>query len=79
MIFRTFLIAAILVIIGSATGDWGEAVYEITPADETEKILDEEAMIFVLYQDKSHQDNDKYIKIFKELAEEHAQDGVSPL
>ena len=42
------LFAAFLATIGLATGDWG-GVYELTTADETEKILDEEAMIFVLY------------------------------
>ena len=78
MIFKTLLIAAFLVTIGLAGGDWG-GVYEITPADDTEQILDEEAMIFVLYQDKSHEDNDKYVELFSQLAKEHAEDGVSPL
>ena len=53
MIFRTILFAAFLVTVGLARGDWG-GVYELTTADKTEEILDEEAMIFVLYQDKSH-------------------------
>ena len=36
-------------------------------------------MIFVLYQDKSHDDNIKYMQIYHELATDYAVHGASPL
>lgn len=31
------------------SADWGSAVYELTYSDDTGEMLEEEAMIFVLY------------------------------
>ena len=45
----------ILSCLASFTLAWGGAVYEITPADDTSEILQEGAMVFVLYEDKKHE------------------------
>ena len=46
---------------GITSADWGDSVYELTEADDTGEILEEDAMIFVLYQDKSHDDNNAFL------------------
>ena len=53
-----------------ALADWGKAVYELTTADETSDILDDNAMIFVLYRDTSHPDDPTFHEAFVNVATE---------
>lgn len=55
---------------------WGKSVYELTPSDDTAAILEEEALIFVLYEDKKHEDNTNFAQVFENVAEEFLVYGV---
>ena len=62
-----------------AMADWGEALYELTGADDPAEMLEEDALIFVLYEDRSHPDNSNMLQAFKNIALEHPENPVSAL
>ena len=56
------LLAQIIASVAAEPIDIEAAVYEITSEDNTSDILDEESMIFVLYEDKAHADSDQFLQ-----------------
>ena len=59
------------------SADWGRVVYELTTADDTSEMLEDDAMIFVMYQDKEHEDNDAFVQIFEAIAEKNLEHAVT--
>ena len=47
-------------------------MFELTSTDETSDILEENAMIFVLYRDTSHDDRESFDSSFEQVATEYA-------
>jgi hypothetical protein len=59
--------------------DWDRSVYELTYADDLEEIIEVESMVFVLYEDKAHEDSNFFLTAFDAVALEFLDYGVSPL
>lgn len=60
-----------------ASADWGKVVYELTSADDTSVILEEDAMVFVLYQDSEHEDTELFVKVYESVAQEYLEHKVT--
>ena len=58
---------------------WGSSVYELSYADDLEEIIEVDSMVFVLYEDKAHEDSNLFLAAFDEVALEFLDYGVSPL
>ena len=74
------ILSLLLLLLGQMTvADWGEAVYELTTADDTSAMLEEDAMVFVLYEDRSHPDSSNMLKAFEQIAAQYLEHSISPL
>ena len=54
-------------------------MYEITEADDPGEIIDQEALVFVLYEDKDHEDSENVMKAFKSVADEFPEYEGEPI
>ena len=59
--------------------DWGSSVYELTYADDLAEIIEVDSMVFVLYEDKAHEDSNLFLMAFDQVALEFLDYKSSPL